>query len=327
MKVLHIMLSRGLGGIEQVFLDYTAMLRAEGIEVLPVIHPTAAISEHVSGAILLPNWGKWDIGAIWRLYKIVRQYQPDIILTHGNRALSFARYAKGKTPLFPVAHNYWLRGFRGLKNAIAITEDVAKNLRNIGVFNVHVVPNVVQAPAEMPPHDALKSPPVIGTMGRFVHKKGFDLFLHALAELKTQAKAFKAVIGGGGEEETALKKLCSDLGLEQDVTFIGWVKDKAPFFASLDVFCLPSRSEPFGIVLLEAFAHGVPVVSTRNEGASQIATHEKDALLMDEGNLAEGLKMMLSHPDIRNSLRDDARLTAQQYHPNIIGKRLKAILT
>lgn len=318
------MLSRGLGGIEQVFLDYTAMLRVENVIVLPVIHPESALRNQVPDALFLPNFGKWDMLAMLRLRRMIKQHKPDCIITHGNRALSLCRFIKGDVRLLPVAHNYWLNGFKGLPRAIAITEDVAAKLRGLGVKDVAVIPNTVQCAATLPAKSTFRSPPVIGTMGRMVHKKGFDLFLNALSTLKEKGFLFKAIIGGSGEEEITLKQLAEKLKL--DVEFTGWVKDKTSFFNGLDIFCLPSRSEPFGIVLLEAFASGTPVVSTRNEGASQIATHTKDALLYDENNLAEGLEKLLREPHLVDMLRDNAFVTARSYQPHIIGKKLASIL-
>ncbi len=325
MKILHIMLSRGLGGIEQVFLDYTAMLRAENITVIPVIHPESALRNQVPDGLLLPNFGKWDVVAMLRLRRMIKQHRPDCIITHGNRALSLCKRVKGDVRMFPVAHNYWLDGFKRLPRAIAITEDVAAKLRGFGVKDVAVIPNTVQCPDALPAKPTFRSPTVIGTMGRMVHKKGFDLFLNALSTLKEKGFAFKAIIGGSGEEEAALKQQAEKLKL--DVEFLGWVKDKAAFFNALDIFCLPSRSEPFGIVLLEAFASGTPVVSTRNEGASQIATHTKDVLLYDENNLAEGLEKLLREPHLSSTLRENAFTTAQSYQPHIIGKKLAQVIT
>lgn len=315
MKVLHLMLSQGLGGIEQVFLDYTAMLRAEGIEVIPVIHPNAAIRPQVPDALFLPNWGSWDIFAKMHMNKLIRTHQPDIVLTHGNRALAFGKQFKGK--LVPVAHNYWFKHFKGLKNAIAITQDIGKKLE---VKNVAVIPNVVSVPTTMPARVPYHKPPIIGTMGRFVHKKGFDSFIHALAKLDAP---FTALIGGLGEEELALKSLVLKLGLEEKVKFIGWVKNKEDFFDQIDIFCLPSRSEPFGIVLLEAFAHGVPVVSSMNEGASVIARNKHDAIL---GDLAEGLAAMLKDEAMARNIATNAFVTVGEYKPSLIGKKLKQAL-
>lgn len=326
MKVLHIMLSRGLGGIEQVFLDYTMMLRAEGLDVIPVVHPEALIASHAPDAIMLPNFGKWDVRAMLRLRKILQLHSPDCIITHGNRALSLVRPICGKIKLFPVAHNYWLKRFKGLQNAIAITEDVAKHLRNEGVTNVKVIPNIIKTPTTITSRDTLQTPLIIGTMGRFVHKKGFDIFIQALASLKEKNIPFQAVIGGSGEEEKTLKTLSANLNLQENIRFIGWVKDKTAFFSNLDIFCLPSRSEPFGIVLLEAFAHGIPVVSTPNEGATQISTHKKDVLLCDEKNLAEGIISLIQDDNLRQKIRKNALSTAENYHPNIIAKRLKVAI-
>lgn len=318
MKVLHVMLSQGLGGIEQVFLDYTAMLRAEGIEVIPVIHPNAALRPQVPDAEFLPNWGTWDIFAKLHMNKLLRTHRPDIVLTHGNRALAFGKQFKGK--LVPVAHNYWFKNFKGLKNAIAITKDIAGKL---DVTNVAVIPNVVSSPATMPTRAPYRRPPVIGTMGRFVHKKGFDNFISALAKLDTD---FTALIGGNGEEEMALKSLVQKLELEKKVKFIGWVQDKKSFFDQIDIFCLPSRSEPFGIVLLEAFAHGVPVVSSMNEGASVIACNKHDAILCEEGKLADGLAAMLKDETMARTIATNAFETVSQYKPSLIGKKLKHAL-
>lgn len=326
MKVMNIMLSRGLGGIEQVFLDYTDMLRAEGVEVIPVMHPQSEIRNRVADPVYLANYGKWDIGAMYRLRQCLKLYKPDRIITHGNRALSLVRYLCDRKSLYPVAHNYWISHFHHLPNAIAITQDIAEKLKQQGVKNFQVIPNIVRAEtAPKPPSNHY--PPVIGTMGRMVHKKGFDHFLRALSVLKANHVPFKAVIGGSGEEEQALKKLSAELKLDDVLTFLGWITNKEEFFNSLDVFCLPSRSEPFGIVLLEALARGIPVVSTKNEGATQITTNGVDAMLCDAENLAKTIQELLSNPNVMESLRHNGFQTAQKYSPNIVGKKLKNILS
>jgi len=121
-------------------------------------------------------------------------------------------------------------------------------------------------------------------MGRFVPKKGFDVFIRSIAELRKSGIEFRAVIGGTGDEENNLKKLASELELDSCLEFIGWVEDKEKFFADLDVFVLPSLHEPFGIILLEAFAYKKPVVVTDSEGPSEIAKNESDALIVPKGD-------------------------------------------
>lgn len=327
MKCLHIMLSRGLGGIEQVFLDHTAMLREQGWQVVPVTHPKAAVNASLDATLALPNWGAWDRFASWRLKRLIAQEKPDILLTHGSRALTLARRAAGVTPLVAMAHNYWLKPFCGLQHAFAITPDVAKALAQEGVREVTVIPNIVQPVADIAPaRRTPQKPPVIGAMGRFVEKKGFADLLTALAELKLFGQPFRAVIAGDGEEAKNLQAQCTELGLEDFVRFPGWAKDKRAFFDSIDVFCLPSRHEPFGIVLLEAMAHGVPVVTTPSEGPSQIATPETNALFAHSSELASALRRLLNEPALAEKIRQGGLETAARHAPSIVGPQLSSAL-
>ena len=107
-------------------------------------------------------------------------------------------------------------------------------------------------------------------MGRFVAKKGFDVFIAALGRLRSQGVPFRAVLAGDGPERGGARtargrtRPCRSIGLP------GWVDDKRTFFAGVDVFCLPSHHEPFGIVLIEAMAQAMPIVSTDSEGPSEI---------------------------------------------------------
>src|SRR6202034_4671627 len=100
---------------------------------------------------------------------------------------------------------------------------------------------------------------------------------------------FKAVLAGEGEEEGALRDLAREKGLGEELRFAGWVTDKQAFFDSIDLFCLPSHHEPFGIVLLEAMAQGLPVVATASEGPSEILEAGEPGVLVptnDAGALA-----------------------------------------
>ena len=95
-------------------------------------------------------------------------------------------------------------------------------------------------------------------LGRFVKKKGFDTLLEAFASLRKESNV-KLTIGGDGPERNALKQLAMDLDISDKVEFVGWVEDVAEFLSGSDLFVLPSREEPFGIVILEAMAVGIPL--------------------------------------------------------------------
>ena len=100
------------------------------------------------------------------------------------------------------------------------------------------------------------------------------------------------------------------------LAFTGWVENKHDFFQGIDLFCLPSLHEPFGIVLLEAFCHGVPVVSSDSEGPTDIIAPDVDALLVkknDAAALADALERLLADPE-------RAQMMAQNAYQKVVAK-------
>ena len=132
-----------------------------------------------------------------------------------------------------------------------------------------------------------------------MHKKGFDVLLHAVAHAAAQGATFRLEIGGDGPERASLQALAGRLGIEDRVTFCGWIDDVAAFLADADLFVLPSRVEAFGIVVLEAMACGVPIVATRLSGPLEILG-EDTALLVpsdDPAAMAAAMAAAFAAPD------------------------------
>ncbi|MEJ1472057.1 MAG: glycosyltransferase [Candidatus Sedimenticola sp. (ex Thyasira tokunagai)] len=145
----------------------------------------------------------------------------------------------------------------------------------------------------------------IGALGRFTSEKGFSDLLIALSLLNKENINFKAIIGGCGENKNQLKLQSDQLELDKHVTFPGWIEDKKKFFSEIDIFCLPSRSESFGIVLLEAMKFKTPIVSTDCEGPEEILTDKTDSIITIKNNpiaLAESLKYLLTSDEISEKL-------------------------
>jgi glycosyltransferase involved in cell wall biosynthesis len=139
------------------------------------------------------------------------------------------------------------------------------------------------------------------------------------------------VLGGDGAEAAALKKQAADAGLENMLTFPGWVKDKKQFYTYIDIFCLPSLHEPFGIVLLEAFVFGAPVVATDSEGPRDIITPNYDALVVkmgDASGLADALAKLLDDEKLANDIAANAFVKAKmRYSMEIVGERIEEALS
>jgi glycosyltransferase involved in cell wall biosynthesis len=112
---------------------------------------------------------------------------------------------------------------------------------------------------------------VIGA-GRFVKWKGFDLLIDVVSSMNQRGKV-KLWLAGDGPEMPVLRAKVEELELEDVVTFWGFVQDIRPLLWAADIFVLPSKEpEPFGLVLLEAMASGLPVVATSSGGPLDMVT-------------------------------------------------------
>jgi glycosyltransferase involved in cell wall biosynthesis len=141
---------------------------------------------------------------------------------------------------------------------------------------------------------------------------------------------WRAVLGGSGELDCELRGLASELGLSKRIHFAGWVADKADFFSSIDLFVLPSRDEPFGIVVIEAARYGIPIVATRCHGPLDIIDDGQDGLLVDiedPKELAQQLYCLIMDPVSAQALAHNAYAKmAQRYSRQVVGRQLSSTL-
>ena len=265
-----------------------------------------------------------------KLTKIIKQLNPDILICIGNRAIRLTlRSSKGNIPIVGVAQNHKNKKFENCDAVFCITNQLVHIMHQKGIPDSRVfhVPNMV-AKLGNTDRTELRNPPVIGAFGRFVDKKGFRTYIKALDILKTDGVMFKAILGGDGVLKNKLQEQIRSSGLEDEVTFTGWVKDKSKFFNSIDLYILPSRHEPFGIVLIEAMCESVPCISTKSEGPIEIITDGIDGLLFsidDEEELALAMKKVLIQQPSQCKKIGSAgfRTIENKYTMNIVSKILE----
>ncbi len=321
MTVINMMLGRERGGLEQAAIDYAEALTSAGIPSLHILSPDSWASKEFDTLGLpwtgLEQRGGWDIFAACRLKHIAVNAGASAAICHGNRALSMALLSRAPMQVIGVTHNYRTRRFYAADAALAITLDARERLIETGMppHRVHYVPNMVRV-GDLPVRAPRRTPPLIGTMGRFMAKKGFDIFLDALAILHREGVAFQAILGGDGPEEHRLRQRIALRELNDHVTMPSWIEDKKAWFAGIDIFVLPSHHEPFGIVLIEAMAAGVPVVSSDAVGPREIIRDGEDGLLFpvaDAEALAERLRRVLDDPEAAKAMgeRGHARVYDQ----------------
>ena len=316
MRVFNIMMSRDLGGIQQAYLDYSEALKMHNHEVINISSMSAKINQLLQSNHTLPNIGQWCIFSKILLRILIAFYKPKVIICHGNRAINFARAFKQKNSIIiGVSHNH------SYKEHLLKHEIEEKKLLSL--------PNMIRIKHSYNPIN-YSSPIVIGALGRFVSKKGFAYLIEAFSMLKKAGHNIVLLIGGDGEDRAILEKKVKELALEKLVVFHGWVTDKDEFFKQIDIFCLPSINEPFGIILLEAMEHSKPIVATFSGGPAELITEGKNGLLADiesSQSLYNKLEKLIIDPRMAHKLSSMAySQLKEKYDIKIVSKKLSNIL-
>jgi glycogen(starch) synthase len=166
--------------------------------------------------------------------------------------------------------------------------------------------------------DQLTGALTVLAMGRMVDNKGFDLLLDAFARVAANHPGSDLVLAGDGRAQADLRARADRLGLAARVRFPGRL-DRSQVGAALaaaDVYVVPSRVEPFGIVILEAWNAGLPVIVTNRGGPPEFVTDGVDGLLvdmLDVGNLTRVLDQVLRDGDLRARLARAGRLKVERF--------------
>ena len=332
MLIFNIMVSRELGGIQQAYLDYNEALENEGHRVINISSVYAQINDQLNDSIKLPTLTSWCIISKIYLRILMAIYRPDVIIAHGGRAINFAAALKPRSiKLIGVAHNYSYKRLKKCDYVIVITDHLRQYMIDNGYDNDRIfqIPNMLRINLQYE-ESKFHEPIVIGSYGRFVKQKGYEYLLDALAILKNRRYNVRLILGGGGEDEKQLTNKAKEIGISDVTIFSGWIKDKKKFFAEIDIFCLPSIHEPFGIVLLEAMEHSKPIVSTKCQGPSEILDHNVDSLLAtinSAEDLADKLADFVDNPEkAKNYAKSAYSKLCSRYDIKIISKKLGDII-
>jgi glycosyltransferase involved in cell wall biosynthesis len=151
-------------------------------------------------------------------------------------------------------------------------------------------------------------------LGRLTRQKGPDLFLRAAKKVLAVEPEVDFILAGKGDLERELKKLAGELGIRRRVSFPGFLaKDPAAkALKDADVYVMPSVSEPFGIATLDALAHDVPVIISKQSGVAEVLRHVLKVDFWDTDDLANKILAVLRHPPLAQTLRAKGQQEARQ---------------
>jgi len=308
MSVLHLLGSGGEGGAETYFVELVAALQAAGMSQACAIRGNPGRERALAAAGVpartLSFGSPLDILTRPRVASIARDGGARALVAWMNRA---ARH----TPAGPWARigrlggYYKLKNYRGFEALVANTRDIASWIEAQGWprDRIHYIPNFAAAPDEVSPVDraSLDTPqgaPLLLGMGRLHDAKGHDVSLKALKRLPDAW----LWIAGAGALEGQLKTLAQSLGVLDRVRFLGWRSDASALYRAADVCLFPSRYEPLGNVVIQAWAHGLPVVAAASQGPAALIRDGEDGALIDIDDdvaLAERTAAILADPMLR----------------------------
>lgn len=177
-------------------------------------------------------------------------------------------------------------------------------------FDGWLEPAAVKRMYEIGPMD-----PMVLFVGRMVYQKGPDLLVTAIPYILNSIPNAKFVFVGDGEMRDAVQEQALHMGVNHACRFLGHVKGwrLKDLFKSTDCVCVPSRNEPFGIVILEAWSSGKPVVATTVGGPSEIVWHEINGLKIDPNpeSIAWGVGSMFEDFDDARWMGRNGRVAAE----------------
>jgi len=324
LRILQAMAGPNPGGAEAFFVRLVRALRDAGVDQHVVVKHNAYVAQRLREADFEPEelvfGGVFDLVTTSRLRKSIARFQPQIVLTWMNRATRFCPHDAKQGSYVHVGRlggYYNLKYYRGCDHLIANTQDIVDYVTSTGwpTGRVGYLPNFVDAsPAQPVARAALDTPadvPLLLALGRLHENKGFDVLLDALVDLPT---AF-LWLAGSGKLDDDLKTRANSLGINDRVRFLGWREDTAALYAAADLYVCPSRNEPLGNVVIEAWANGKPVVAAAAAGPASLIEDGRNGLLVpidDASALATAIGRVLGSPDMATSLAQGGRVAYER---------------
>ena len=267
----------------------------------------------VNRSIPLINQLNYLLISAWVAFKVARRLRPDVI--HGNIAYPGGIWAYCLSRLISkpfIVSDHTSRftdnfrstfhriltifSMRKASHVIAVSTYAAQKMQDILHRPVDIVPNLIHV-NEYSLSGSARTPVQMGFLGGLgseIHRKGLDLLIQALAGIQ---KDYMLHIGGQGKFLEYYKELARTSGVYDKCRFHGFVGYVPDFMRELDFFISASRIEAFGMVIVEAMASGLPVVTTNSGGPADFVDDTCGRMVPNEnvGQLQTAIDWMIDH--------------------------------
>ena len=324
MKVMHVLNSRIYSGAEKVVCQIIKAFEKTGDADMVYCSPYSDIVRDMlaeQGVTFLSV----DSMTPGNLKKVIQEQKPDLIHAHDMRASFVSALCCGKIPLVSHIHNnaYDARGLSVKSIAYLIAGFKAKHILWVSnssyegyIFHKlfakksSVLYNIIDAEqifAKKAQDENAYDYDMI-YVGRLTYQKDPQRLMHLCARLKKSKSDLKVAIVGTGELEAELKSLCAELGLQENVYFLGFQSNPIKMVHDSKAMILTSRWEGTPMCALEAMALGTPVVSTPSDGMKDLIEDGVNGYLHDDDAvLAEKLLKIMTDADHRRMLSENTK--------------------
>ena len=327
MKVVHVVWSLALGGIETMLVNIANAQTREGAEVSVIIindlydeSLVRSFNDKAKLVFLHRKLHSHNLVFMLKLNQVLKHLTPDVIHLHSSRIYKviFDRNLRSRVlvtlhdlpkgtirpsglfyrifPFLSVCKPGIVRFIDEVPRITSISEAVKKSLwENYGIPSSVICNGIRTTDFAIRKQAPCSSPLRIVQVSRLAHeKKGQDLLIQAISQLNGKAEAY--FIGEGGSLEY-LKRLATELGVENYVHFLGKRTQQdyiVHHLCDYDLFVQPSRYEGFGLTVAEAMAAQVPVLVSAGQGPAEVTCGNKYGWLFENGNV-DDLACMIDH--------------------------------
>lgn len=287
MRVLQVMAGDSVGGAETFFVDAIKALHETQHEQCVITrdnnpYKVAQIKQRdlPLKTASFSNLFRWPTART--IKQTIKEFQPDIVHHYMGRAGSYSQPGS-HVNLGWYGGYYKPERFKHCTHHAAVTQDIVDHIIAGGVpkENAHLLHIYAEfdegTPLDRSQFDTPDDAPLMVSLSRLHVKKGLDVLLEAL----TQVPDAYLWIAGSGPIENRLKQQTRNLNLQDRVRFLGWRNDQADLLATADICAFPSRYEPFGAVVIEAWACKKPLVTAKAAGPKAYVKNEENGLIVD----------------------------------------------
>lgn len=308
MRLMQILLSQAEAGAETYFEKVAAAFALQaGITQQVVIEALPSREARLRAAGV--DFATVPMGILSRplfynarLKRAVKQFAPDLIVTWVNRA-SRKCPATSAVVVGRLGGYYDINNYRKCDHLIVNTPDLVRHVVDSGweASRVSMISNFGEIPQTLEVDQALPDIPadhtVLFTPGRLHQKKAQDTLIRAMTLIPNAT----LLLAGTGSLKDSLQQLSIELGVDDRVKFLGLRKDISRLFERADICVFPSRFEPLGNVVLEAWATSTPLVSAASQGPSWLVKDGETGLLFEVDDVegcASQVNRLIADPDL-----------------------------